>query len=284
MRVPADPDESPFSTVDLPTGGKSLHHLDDRAWTLFESIDALFARAAKYVMFTFVKDIRMLGHSLTDLARHVVLADPMAIYEAAAGIGLVYDNFSMQAQNLGDRFSDVRRTWSGDAFDVFDDYNTAVLGHMFGDNHNNTSQLLLDTSVYLTAMADGVLEMRNALADSVSKVVEKALEQVQHALELIEADERSLPEEAVSLAFTAGVETGLQAATEVFSDVLGAIDVGVTALNGALQFQGAVARAVGHADVGSYLGNVHKIPTTASLGEDPPDYSDYNQWQPKGSR
>ena len=239
MRVPPEPDESPFSTVALPTEGKSLHHLDDRAWTLFESIDELFAKAATYVTLVVVKDIRMLGHSLTELARQVVLADPMAIYEATAGIKTIYDNFSRQAQNLGDRYAPVRQYWSGDAFDTFDAYNTAVLGHVVNDNHNNTSELLKDTADYLVAMADGVLEMRNALADSISAVAEKALEQVQHALELIEADERSLPEEAVSLAFTGGVETGLQAATEVFNDVLGAIDVGITALNGALQFQGA---------------------------------------------
>lgn len=279
MRPPPDPTTSPFSPPVGAKPDKLISALTETAWEAFYAADALIAKAMQVGIPIKVTDLRILAHTIVDAVRAVTLADPDAIYAAAGGMGDIYDTVARQGQNLSNRHTAVGLDWTGRAADVFEGYHTSVLDLMFRNNQPCVAQYLLDTSTYLVKIADGVIDMRTNLAVGACAVAEKGLEAIKAALSEIEADERDLAQEILDGVFSDATATGLQVATEIAQDVLGAIDVGITGVQAAVQFLGSAQQALGQATSGDYLSSAHTVGTTSPWGDAPPDYGDYRQWR-----
>jgi uncharacterized protein YukE len=253
--------------------------LDHTIWDLLYKVDRLLEYAAKKGIQMAVDRPAILSHKMVDVVNSILLTDPMAIYGAANGLKRMYQTVAAQGFSLSSRYSQVKIDWEGRAFEAFDSYNTQVLDYLHGDNYYCLAQLLGLTSDALRQTADGVLNMRNALANALAKVAEKIFDKVQTAISEIEDDERNVIQELLGGAASAGVITGIQAATELVNHILGATTVFMAAFDAAVTLNTAQLHSAGQSLVDTWLGDNHgRFPNTRSSGDMPPDYGDWHKW------
>jgi hypothetical protein len=260
-------------------------HPDNLAGALTERVWDAFYTADRVVWLARAKGLKVYlpeqfdGHVFVNLIRMIAFTDPHAIYNAAGGLAAIYDTVIRQGHNLANRYTDVGLDWEGRAAETFGHYNDSVISFLLKDNHDSIAQFLQDTVDFLMRAADSVIEMRTEFAKTVCTVAEAGLDALKDALSELEDDERSLVEEIVEGVLTDGVATGLQVITELSGAIVGVLNVGLAAAEGAFTLAGLDAKQSGLTAYGEYLTKKHTEGSTAPGGAGPADFGDYQEWR-----
>jgi hypothetical protein len=191
----------------------------------------------------------------------------------------MYQTVADQGQYLSQRYKQVPIDWDGKAFQVFDSYNDSVLDYIHSNDISSLAQLLNETAQALWGTADSILTMRNTVAETLLGVLDRVFGQVEKALGEIAADERNFPQEGVQGVATAGILTGIQAATEVAGNIAGALSVLAATTREVVILLNAEGHSKGRGVAESWLASTAlQFPNTSSSGSAPANYGDWRRW------